>query len=303
MKVIIVCSGNKGNISPFIREQVESINKLGIGTRFFLIQGKGIFGYLKNLPLLRKEIQSYNPDLIHAHFGLSGLLSGLQRKVPVIVTYHGSDINRKSNKLFSLLSMILAKKNIFVSNKQQGNICINADYIIPCGIDFKIFKPDNKTHSNKRKLILFASSFNNKVKNSALAREAVSLINESNIELIELKGYNRQEVNSLMNEVNVCLLTSFSEGSPQFIKEAMAVNCPIVSTDVGDVKWLFGDESGHYITTFDYKDVAEKIKLALDYNEKHGRTNGRERIIELGLDSKNITKKIVDVYIDINKEA
>ena len=39
-----------------------------------------------------------------------------------------------------------------------------------------------------------------------------------------------------MNACDVALLTSIHEGSPQFIKEALACNRPIVSTDVGDVR-------------------------------------------------------------------
>ncbi len=73
----------------------------------------------------------------------------------------------------------------------------------------------------------------------------------------------------------------------------MACKCPIVSTDVGDVKDVIGNTEGCYLTKFDPQDVAEKIKIALEFGE---RTNGRERIIEAGLDSKTIAKRIVGVY-------
>ena len=99
------------------------------------------------------------------------------------------------------------------------------------------------------------------------------------------------------------LLTSFSEGSPQIVKEAMACNLPVVSTNVGDVEWLFGNEPGHYLTSFEPEDVAEKLKLAFDFKEKFGRTNGRQRIIELGLDSETIANKIVKIYRKIIKEV
>jgi teichuronic acid biosynthesis glycosyltransferase TuaC len=75
------------------------------------------------------------------------------------------------------------------------------------------------------------------------------------------------------------------------IKEAMACNCPIVSTDVGDVRALIGDTEGCYITTFDPADVAEKIRLALAFGK---RTNGRENIGHL--DNRIIAGKIVEVY-------
>jgi hypothetical protein len=47
-----------------------------------------------------------------------------------------------------------------------------------------------------------------------------------------------------------------------------------VATDVGDVRWLFGNEPGYFITSFKPEDVASKIKLALTFSEKYRRTNG-----------------------------
>jgi len=136
---------------------------------------------------------------------------------------------------------------------------------------------------------LFAGAFDNWVKNSKLAIESV--MNISDTELLELKGYNRNQVSLLMNACDVILITSFSEGSPQVIKEAMACNLPIVSTDVGDVKEVIGNTEGCYITSFDPKDVAEKIKMALDFGK---RTNGRENIKHLEINI--IAKRIIKLY-------
>jgi glycosyltransferase involved in cell wall biosynthesis len=99
-----------------------------------------------------------------------------------------------------------------------------------------------------------------------------------------------------MNASDVLILSSLHEGSPNVIKEAMACNCPIVTTNVGDVKWVLDNTDGCYISSFDPKEYVEKIKLALEFSEKNGRTKGRDRIIELGLDSVTIAKKIINVY-------
>ena len=96
-----------------------------------------------------------------------------------------------------------------------------------------------------------------------------------------------------LNAADVLLLTSKWEGSPNILKEAMACNCPIVSTDVGDVKWLLGDLEGHYLSSFDAVDFSKKIKQAFIFGK---RTCGRKRIYELGLDSENIADRIITIY-------
>jgi teichuronic acid biosynthesis glycosyltransferase TuaC len=307
MKVLIVCSGNYGYISPFILEQANSLKRLGVDIDFFPIKGKGWLGYLLNYPAVTRKIKSYRPSIIHAHYGLSGLLANLQRTVPVITTFHGSDINDKYVFKYSKWALKLSAASIFVENgmmqkESNNNNCV----IIPCGVDISVFYPISKPEASENlginsesTNILFSSAFNNPVKNYPLAMKSCHIL-ETNINvginLIELKGYTREQVNLLMNTCDCVLLTSFSEGSSQFIKEAMASNCPIVTTNVGDVNLVLGNVAGCFITSFVPADVAEKLKEAIDFRKKHRQTSGRQRIIELGLDSVTIAGKIMDLY-------
>ena len=305
MKILIVCSGNSGRISPYISDQKEALEKLGINIKIFLIKGKGLIGYLRNLPKLKNYIKDYCPDLIHAHYGLSGLLATFQHIKPVIITLHGSDINSSMPRFFSKIALHRASRVIFVSKKMADKIKINNPIIIPCGINLDIFYPDGKKQSLRKmglnpekEYVLFSSHFNNKVKNVSLAFKSINYLREykNNIEFLELKNYKRNEVAILMNAVDVALLTSFSEGSPQFIKEAMACNCPIVTTDVGDVRWILGNTEGCYITNYKPENVAKAIQKALCYRK---RTTGRERIKQLELDSESVANKIIAVYNEV----
>jgi glycosyltransferase involved in cell wall biosynthesis len=81
----------------------------------------------------------------------------------------------------------------------------------------------------------------------------------------------------------------------------MACNCPIVATDVGDIKLVFRNTEGCYLTAFDTNDVAEKLKKAIDFDRTKGSIQGRERIIELGLDLENVARKIITVYNKVLK--
>ena len=299
MRVLIVASYNKGYFAPFIIEQAKSMERAGENVDFFGLEGHGISGYLKSLPSLIKKMSEFRPDVIHAHYGLSGLLANLQRRVPVVTTYHGSDINEDDVFRFSKIAMRLSAFNIFVSQKNVDKAGAKKKFaLIPCGIDIDNFEFQDKIAARGKlgwdkdaKKVLFAGAFDNAVKNSKLAIEAVSKLH--GVELVEMKGYTREQVASLMFASDAFLMTSFTEGSPQVVKEAMACGCPVVSVDVGDVADVTKGVDGCHIAGRDADDIAQKLKLALSFN---GRTNGRDRIVELGLTDKAVAKRIIEVY-------
>lgn len=304
MKVLIVASYNTDRFSPFIIEQANTLSKQGIEVNYYGIIGHGIKGYFSNRKGLVKKIQEFKPDLIHAHYGLSGLLANFQKKVPVVTTYHGSDIHSaKLILLLSKISMRLSKYNIFVS-QSLFNISRYKKHnynIISCGVELSVLYPVDiqeareKLGWDKNKIyILFSGSFGDPVKNYSLAKKAVDSI--ENCILVELKGYCRDEVNLLMNASNLQLTTSFRESGPLVVKEAMACNRPVVSTNVGDVKWVMGNIKGYFLTSFDTTDCATQIKKAIQFSVEQNRTSGRERIIGLGLDTQDVAKRLIQIY-------
>ena len=302
MKILVVASFNKGRFAPFIVEQVEALEKQDCAIEFFGLQGKGLQGYLRNLPLLKKKIKAFCPDIIHAHYGLSGLFANLQRHVPVVTTYHGSDINEKNVLRFSKIAMRLSDWNVFVSQKTLEIAKPKKKYtLLPCGIDLSDLQLTEKVEARQkmklqadRKYILFAGAFDVEVKNAPLAKEAVALLQESQTELLELKGYTREEVTLLMCAADAFLLTSLTEGSPQVVKEALACGCPIVSVDVGDVKERVAGIEGCYVANSrEPEELADLLQKAMSFK---GRTKGRDRIVAYGLDNRQVAKRLFEIY-------
>jgi len=300
MRILIVCSEHSGNVSPFILEQVNSLKSLGLEVDYFLVDQNGLMGYLKKRKHLLEKIKVYRPDLIHAHYGLSGLLANLQRRVPVVTTYLGSDINYPRVLIFSRIAMLLSSHNIFVSEINRKKSGFNTKQsLMPFGVITNLFLPMDKSLARKtlqldqnKKLVLFAGSFQNKVKNSELAKSAIALLPD--VELLKTGGgFTREQIAMLMNAVDVALMTSFTEGSPQFIKEVMACNCPVVSVPVGDVPEMVKGVDGCFLSTYEPADVALKLSQAFDFGK---RTEGRQKIIDLQLDSEKVASKILDVY-------
>lgn len=304
MKVLLICSKNSGKVVPFISEQADSLASMGVSIDWFFIEQKGIIGYLRMIPKFLKKNKSSQPDVIHAHYGLCGLVANMQRKTPVVTTYPGSDINTSYVRFFSILSMWLSKKNIFMGDRQLkkvekwGNSIKNI--IIPYGIDLGSFYAKSKEEArkilgftNEQKIALFAGRFSREVKNAPLAFSAVNLI--KGLELHELTGnYSREEMCTLMNAVDVSLMTSFSEGSPQFIKETLACGCPVVSVDVGDVKEVIAGVENCYIAERNPEDIAAKLEKVLAKNE---RVEGSHIVDKYDL--KKIANELLAIYISV----
>lgn len=302
MRILIVASYNKSRFAPFIVEQAEALKEQQCELAWFGLKGKGLMGYLKNLSALKKKIQELQPDVVHAHYGLSGLLANLQRRVPVVTTYHGSDINDKNALRFSKMAMLLSAWNIFVSRKTLEIANPKKKYaLLPCGIDMTDLQLTVRDEarqkmnlSETKKYILFAGAFDNAVKNVPLAKEAVSVLQDDHVELLELKGYSREEVTLLMCAADAFFMTSLTEGSPQVIKEAMACGCPIVSVDVGDVKERMEGVEGCYVAeTREPQELSELLTKALSFE---GKTKGRDKILAEGLDNRKVAAELRGIY-------
>lgn len=302
MKVLIVARCKNGRYAPFITEQVDALEQQGVVCQFFGIRGKGVWGYLRQYREFRSVIRAFQPDIIHAHYGLCGVFANLQRIIPVVTTFHGSDINNARIRPWSKLAMRLSAFSVFVSRKNVAAARPSKNYaLIPCGINLEDYPIVDKEEARARiglnlmrKYVLFAGAFDNAIKNAPLAKTAVSLLPE--LELLELKGYTREQVSLLMQAVDAFLMTSFTEGSPQVIKEAMACGCPIVSVDVGDVKERVAGVENCLIVPSDAKLIAEALHKVLTLED---RPQGRDVIVRDGLTNVQTAQAIIRLYQSI----
>ena len=318
MKILFVCSGNVNgfDVVPFIKEQGEAIRKLGVDIEYFPLRGKGLKGYLEAGLSLRSYLKKNHYDLIHAHFILSGCAAVFaSRRTPVVLSLMGSDAYGEyvgenktlfSSRYLTLLTILiqpLVRAIISKSRNIERYVYLKRkSFIIPNGIDTTKFKSgeinyrDELALSSDKKQILFLGSKNSVRKNLKLAQNAVSCLNRNDVELINPYPVSHESVPKYLNSVDVLAVCSYMEGSPNVIKEAMACNCPIVATDVGDVKWVLGKTEGCYIASFKPEDYAAKLSEALKFSQTHGRTQGEQRIKELNLDSVTVAKRIIEIY-------
>jgi len=316
--LFVASKGNKKNPSPIILNQIESLNNFnGFSIKIFGI-GSGLVNYLKSIRSIRNSVNRTKYDLIHAHYGLCGIIALFGKSSEkLVVSFMGDDLigtvgkNRNytlSSRIFAYVSKFLAKhcydfvivksQNLFNTLEAKNNITI-----IPNGVNIIKFSPvqkeiaQSKLNLNKNtRYIIFVSNPDRPEKNYKLAAKSVKMLNLRDLELLPVYNVSNDLLRYYYSAAECLVLPSFHEGSPNVIKEAMACNCPIVATNVGDVEYVFGDTEGCYISSYDPKVFSEKINQALNFAETKGRTNGRERILELGLDSESIAQKLIAVY-------
>jgi teichuronic acid biosynthesis glycosyltransferase TuaC len=312
MKVLFISSGNAkthNRISPIVYAQGTSLIEEGVDVQFYAISGKGFFAYIKSIPKIRKVIKEFKPDVVHAHYSLSGFAASLAGARPLVVSLMGSDV--KKNSFFKFLIYFFYSfcwnKTIVKSEDMKKSLDFNKLVILPNGVNIDLFYPLDKTECQKNlgwntlnNHLLFAANPVRVEKNFQLTYEAFETL-ESNIELHSLTNILPSEIATYMNASDVILLSSLWEGSPNVVKEAAACNLPIVTTSVGDTPWVLEGVEGCYVTDFSTNNFAEAIKKALEFSKNVGRTKGREKILALGLDSNSVAKKIINIYESIKK--
>ena len=305
MNILFVGSGTDGG--TIIRAQGESLRKSGILVDYFFINKGGIKGYLQSISRLRSTLNGKNYDLIHSHYLLSAIISSVSSNKPHVVSLMGSDVF--DSLLFRWISIILHffrwKTTIVKSDEMKDMLNIKNIHVIPNGVDLDIFLPINQAEAREHlgweqnTYILFGSNPERKEKNFELAEKAFAKINIPLKKFVSLKNIPHEKIKYYLNACDVMLLTSFYEGSPNIVKEAMACNCPVVTTEVGDVKNILGDTEGCYITGYEEDDVANKIMLAINYRNKHHFTEGRKHLVQKGLDSNSVAARLKDIYKNI----
>jgi len=310
MRILVVTNlyptAQRPFMSTFVKEQVESMREHypDVTIDVDVIEGYRPKGaYLCKMLRLPAIVKKGRYDIVHAHFGLT-LVSMLLVRVPVVVTFHGSDLLVNPTKQVSRLLAPKASKVIVVSQKLRESLGYGD--VIPCGIPVKNFtlplchenKPGPRIPGELK--VLFPSDPANKVKDYGLFQTVCRELERrgSNVEEVHLANIDRANVPSVYWNCDLMLLTSLSEGSPTVIKEALAAKLPFVSVDVGDVKeWAELVDFGKVVQDRDPSTIADTV-ISLLSRVKHRPSLDNSRCLE-AMDIEYIARRIRRVYDEV----
>lgn len=291
----------------FVQQQVESLIREGVQVEVLHIDTtKSKWLYLWSfLPLIIKAYKE-KYDLVHAHYVFAGLVARSQFRTPIVVTHHGDEALLGWQSPLCWLVSRLVDKTIAVSQPIKDAINLPGTAVIPCGVDFDLFKPMDQSEARialglpqEKKLILFVGDISKSLKRADLVQDTVSYLQSQGKKVDLVIAYKQpyQTIPLYMNACDVMVLPSEREGSPQVVKEAMACNLPIIVSDVGDVKDVIAGVENCFICKRDVMDIAEKITVVL---QNPCRTNGREMTSRYELSA--IAKRIISVYEEVTRK-
>jgi glycosyltransferase involved in cell wall biosynthesis len=285
----------------FVREHVDDLRRLGVEVDVLAFDGRVRRSeYGRAALTLRRRLAASRYDLVHAHYGLTGAVALAERRVPVVTTFYGSDIGYVPWQ--RRVSWFVARLTtpIFVARLLAERVGLARASVIPPGVSLDTFCIRPRTEARQRlgwdeakRYVLLPGPRSRPVKNARLFDAVLELLRreEPLLRPVALEGFSRSEVATVMNAVDVALMTSLSEGSPVAVKEALACGTPVVSVEVGDVPQVIGGLPGCSLQPRSVERLADGVRAAL-------RAEDREALRQraAAYDRPAVARLVVDLY-------
>jgi glycosyltransferase involved in cell wall biosynthesis len=294
MQVLLVTGMYPSETQPLnggaVRQQRESLEELGVEFELIHMHDETSLNVLEARKAVRHALHKGSFDLIHVHYGIKATLAALGHGIPIVATYHGTDINgyritSLSNMLRSIVLSSAAflvrqctrfEKAVVVMNQAMKERLPNSSqaktHVIPMGIDLSKFSRVDRNVArstlgwDNAPVIAFNNNNNEDIKRQDLAEAAMDILKDRHPEahLFVVKNIEHGAMPSVLSAADCLLITSDKEGAPNIVREAIACGLPIVSVEVGDVPDLLQQFPNRgCIVSRDPADIAEGIHAVL----------------------------------------
>jgi glycosyltransferase involved in cell wall biosynthesis len=208
-------------------------------------------------------------------------------KAPIyksVVVYNGFNFDRTEN----LIDKEIIRKQICTDSK----ILIGMVASFSEHKDFKTYYRAADLLLKRRKDIAFLA-----IGTGTDSPPAQFLIDNQNIKHYRLLG-KKSDVESYINAMDICVLSTFTEGISNSILEYMAFEKPVVATSGGGTNEIVVDNvTGFLIRPSDPEELAMKLELLLNDSELRTRMGhaGKERVMdEFSID--RMARRYIDLY-------
>ena len=274
--------------------------------------------YLKTLPKLKKFINNFRPDVVHAHYASSyGLLGALSGKHPYFISVWGTDILEfpKDSIIRKWLILFNLKQadEVFVTSKFLGEatqIYISKNpIIVPFGVDSDLFKPTQKVNPLSIESLVIGTiktlepvyGIDTLIKAFKIVKDKLS---SSQLKLLIVgEGNQRKELDCLVanlsledsviftgyvpssqiveyfHKIDIFVNLSIRESFGVSVLEALACKIPVIVSDVGGLKEIvINNECGFLVEPNNVMETAVAMEKLIMDKEKRNKFGDAGRI-------------------------
>ena len=290
--------------------------------------------YPANIGLLKKCMEKFSPDILHAHYATSyGQLGALTRFHPFVISAWGSDVLDFPKKSF--LHRGILRRNFYAADKiLSPSIALSKEIsrhtdkpveIIPFGIELDKFKRTDDKAKDRFVIGIIKSlepyyGIDNIIRSFKLIsqkyqsmnlrlmivgdgsqREKLNRItNELNLtgKVIFTGRISQDQVPAMHNQIDIFVNPSYRESLGVSVLESSACEVPVIVSNVGGLPEVVKDgETGIILNQISPWHIAEAISIFID-NPDRIREYGKQgrRFVEDKFDWKKILVQISDIY-------
>lgn len=319
MRILIITNmyPSVGDVSwrgSFIKEQLDAYlehygdAKIDVFHIKGSVSGGNNFNYLANYPKLLRKLLFGRFDIVHCHHSFCVLLC-IPWFYRLIYTIHEGELNNTSLRSWLIkLAIHFTKIPIFVSKNEFDKSKRKEKKLLPCGVNFDIFKPaTDKVFLRKlmklpldQKIILFPADPNRPEKNAFILKmaEITSLHKNRKWKFVYGGEIPKVEMPNWMAAADVVVSIGKYESDGLVVKEAIACNTAILSTDVGNSNYYINSSCG-LVVTANQDAVYSGLETILDNLTTF--SCGRERLRSLGQDMGSVSIRLNNIYMQSYK--
>jgi teichuronic acid biosynthesis glycosyltransferase TuaC len=264
LTILFVTSMHPSNRFPLrgviIERLAMALRDVGHAVEFVKLGVGSPIRYLVAASNVADAIRRLTPDVIHVHFGYSGLAVP-RTSVPIVTTFYGDDLNGTvtsdggvswKSRIGILVSQIVACRStrcITVSAALRSRLWFSRTraktLTIRDAVDTRLFRPLSRITARDRLsvphdevLIIFPHDVQQPTKRVWLAQAAVDELRRwlPKARLWIVNGRPADEMPWYFAAADVMIVTSVKEGGPSSVKEALACGLRVVSVNVGDTQ-------------------------------------------------------------------
>jgi|SRR3989344_1229939 len=321
---VILCCLNNNSID--LAKELEKYCKVIILKKILPID-------FTRIPRLIKIIRKYKIDIVHNDLSTAniwGTIAGKIEKKKVIVCLEVLPPYRRYDLVIDKAITLFADKIITYSKTNMEFFRKKLDFdkkkgcILYNGVDLKRFYVKRVKYIKKDFIVGIVANLS-KVKNHQMFLKAAKLVldkfpktkfwiigdgpeKKRLVELSKKLIINKNivffglisNIPKILGKMDIFAMTSYSEGLPNALMEAMASGLPVVATNVGGIPELISDgEEGFLVETGDYKGLADKLIILIKkrkLNYVMGK-KAKQKIKQFSIDKK--VKNLQQIYIDL----